>query len=518
MNIIRKIKLLAVSSLAVLSMSSCNDWLNVSMEDKIMEKDLFSNYEGYLMALNGVYMSMNDVYARTLTTGEIDVMAQYYNVTENNNHRMKLFSSYSYSDVSFESQNYTLWSRMYTLLANLNAVIEHTDIDDAPLTPQQFAVIRGEALGLRAFLHFDLLRLYGPIFSVNSTDECIPYQNSTDREIQPLLPADKVLDLIIKDLHEAEALLRDHDPILTEGTGNTATEDDGIAHYDMAFRQLRFNYYAVEALLARAYHWKGDKATAYDIAKHKIIDAITTEDLEVFPWATKNKVLQEGKPDYLLSSEVIFSLYNSKRSDIYSANFAQTLRALTSRLTFYGSDMSGDSKIALFYDDDNDIRRNMWTVVEPTQGELGDAGEEGEVAGNTLALNKFAPAAKDVEFDGTETYRFMMPLIRLSEIYLIAAETTSDNSEALTLINTIRNKRECTDLPEDCDLGQAITFEMAREVIGEGQLFFFYKRRNAAQLISGTSAEPYNMVSTNYVWPIPKEELNKRVLVNNNQH
>ena len=90
--------------------------------------------------------------------------------------------------------------------------------------------------------------------------------------------------------------------------------------------------------------------------------------------------------------------------------------------------------------------------------------------------------------------------------------------EALTLINTIRNKRECTNLPEDCDLGQAITFEMAREVIGEGQLFFFYKRRNAAQLISGTSAEPYNMVSTNYVWPIPKEELNKRVLVDNNQN
>lgn len=56
---------------------------------------------------------------------------------------------------------------------------------------------------------------------------------------------------------------------------------------------------------------------------------------------------------------------------------------------------------------------------------------------------------------------------------------------------------------------------MAREVIGEGQLFYFYKRRNAAQLISGTSAEPYNMVSTNYVWPIPQEELNKRVLVGN---
>lgn len=480
-----------------------------------MEKDLFSNYEGYLMALNGVYLSMNDVYARTLTTEGIDVMAQYYNVTENNNHSKKLFASYSYSDTNFESQNYTLWTRMYTLLANLNAIIEHTDIEGVPLTAQQLAVIRGEALGMRAFLHFDLLRLYGPVFSVNPTAQSIPYQNSTDREIQPLLPADQVLDLIIKDLHEAEALLRDYDPIITEGAGNTATEDNGISSYDMSFRQLRFNYYAVEALLARAYLWKGDNATAYDIAKHKIIDAITTEDLEVFPWATKEEVLQEGKPDYLMSSEVIFSLYNSQRSDIHSAYFSQSLRALTSRLTFYGSDMSGDSKIALFYDDDNDIRRNMWTVVEPTQGEQDDAGEDGQVAGNTLALNKFAPAANDVQFDGTETYRFMMPLIRLSEIYLIAAEATSDTSEAFSLINTLRYNRECSDLPEDYDLGQALTYEMAREVIGEGQLFYFYKRRNAAQLISGTSAEPYNMVSTNYVWPIPQEELNKRVLVGN---
>lgn len=514
MNILSKIKILAVSSLAALSMSSCNDWLNVSMEDKIMEKDLFSNYEGYLMALNGVYMNMNNVYSRTLATGGIDVMAQYYNVTENNNHSMKLFASYSYSDTQFESQNYSLWTQMYTLLANLNAVIEHTELADAPLTAQQLAVIRGEALGLRAFFHFDLLRLYGPVFSVNPSAECIPYQNSTDREIQPLLPADQVLDLIIKDLHEAEALLRDYDPIITEGTRNTITEDDGISSYDMAFRQIRFNYYAVEALLARAYLWKGDKATAYDIAKHKIIDAITTEDLEVFPWATKAQVTAEGKPDYLMSSEVIFSLYNSKRTDIQNGYFSQSLRASTSRLTFVGSELSGDSKVATFYDDDNDVRRLMWSVTEPTQTEKDQASEAGTTASNTLVMNKYADFSNDVKLDGNETYRYMIPLVRLSEIYLIAAEATSDLNESIELINTIRYNRECSDLPDGYDLNRALTYEMAREVIGEGQLFFFYKRRNASQMISGTSATAsYNMVSTNYVWPIPKEELSKRTLV-----
>ena len=40
------------------SLVSCNEWLNVSPEDQIGEKDLFSNGEGFRNALNGIYKSM----------------------------------------------------------------------------------------------------------------------------------------------------------------------------------------------------------------------------------------------------------------------------------------------------------------------------------------------------------------------------------------------------------------------------------------------------------------------------
>lgn len=33
-------------------------------------------------------------------------------------------------------------------------------------TPGYYEIMKGEALGLRAFLHFDLLRMFGPVFAM----------------------------------------------------------------------------------------------------------------------------------------------------------------------------------------------------------------------------------------------------------------------------------------------------------------------------------------------------------------
>lgn len=517
MNTINKTKTLATAVLLTLSLSACNDWLDVDMEDQVLESTLFSDYEGYCTALNGVYLSMNDIYSGPLTTTVVDIMAQYYNVTTANNHIYKLYASYSYNDDYVETTNANVWAKCYTLIANTNMVIERTE-GDTPLTERQRAIIRGEAIALRAFIHFDLLRLYGPIYSENPTAASIPYYKSSSRDIQPILPADQALALIIADLHEAEALLKAYDPIITEGVRNTAVNEDGLESYDLSFRQERMNYYAVEAMLARAYLWKGDKTTAYDIARHNILDKITTEDLEVFPWTTQAQVENKDKPDYLFSSEVIFTLYNSKRlSMVRDAYFSPSLAAKTARLTFFGEDMqSASSKIPSFYDDvNNDLRVKMWEVVEPTDDEKKAAEESwwAPAATNTLALKKYNDVTDNL--NGTETYRYMIPLIRLSEVYLIAAECAPTQAEGRELINTVRNHRLCSSMKESDDFNTVLTYEMAREVIGEGQLFYFYKRRGAEQLISGTSTTPYTMIKSNYVWPIPKEESDKRALINN---
>jgi hypothetical protein len=245
----------------------------------------------------------------------------------------------------------------------------------------------------------------------------------------------------------------------------------------------------------------------------EIIDKITTEDLEVFPWTTEAAFRADGKPDKLFSSEVFFAIYNVNRAQTFSNLFSSAIRPLTGRLTFPGTNFT-DSKIATFYDDDNDWRREMWEIAEPTEQEMKEAAENNTEATSSLFLTKYQEVSYDANLTGTEMYRYMVPLIRLSEVYLIAAEGAPTREEALGYINTVRAHRSCRNLEGDnFDLQETITAEFAREVIGEGQLFYYYKRLGMEQMISGTAASgTYGMVLSNYVMPLPSSETDKRVM------
>lgn len=123
---------------------------------------------------------------------------------------------------------------------------------------------------MRAMMHFDLLRLYGPSYNENTkSTTAIPYQEDAKREISPLRSAEYIVDRVIEDLKAASELLKDNDPVFTTGVGNAVTSDDGLERADFTYRQLRLNYFAVQTLLARAYLWKGDKSTAYRIATER---------------------------------------------------------------------------------------------------------------------------------------------------------------------------------------------------------------------------------------------------------
>lgn len=510
MNII---KTALIASILSVSSVSCSDWLDVEMSDNILESNLFSTTEGFLTALNGVYVNMNNVYGSTLSAGVIDVMAQLYNVTENDNHSYKAYSGYKFNESSFENMSGNLWQTQYSNIAHLNVILEHCDESNSALAAHSYSIVKGEALALRAMMHFDLLRLYGPIYSdATASVEAIPYQTSSERLVLPILSASKVIEMIINDLNEASTLLKEVDPVITEGVKNEIAIDDGVTSYADSYRQLRLNYYAVQALLARVYLWKGDKQNAYRIAKEEILDKVYTDALTVFPWASQNTVDDTKKPDRLFSSEVMFSLYSYTRSNLYNNLFSEAL-STSSRLTFVGSGIANDdSKIQTFYDEPlADWRAKMWSVAyedgEPAEGEEGGAGEEG-----SLYFLKYAEPAEDAEFNGSETYRYMIPLIRMSEVFLIAAECATNQDEAFEYLNAIREHRGCRSLnATDGELLTLIRQEFAREMIGEGQLFFFYKRLGLEVIPSGSSASgTYNMVLSNYVWPLPKIETDKR--------
>lgn len=492
-----KFNILSIATAAVLGagLSSCNDWLKVDMEDQVMENTLFSQYKGFRTALNGVYISMLDQYTNNFSTANLDVMAQCYNVSTLNDHSRLNWALLRYANL--EDENNKIWNNFYNLIANVNIIIEHTQ-EDNPLTASQYGIIRGEALALRAMFHFDLLRLYGPVFSISDQLECMPYQASSRREILPFLKACDVLDLIIKDLDEAAKLLKDADPIITDGVRLTTIVDNGVNNYDTFFRQFRLNYYAVQALRARAYLWKGDKTEAYRIATKDIIEAIA--EIDVFPWTTKEAATANGKPDLIFSSEVMFSLYHSQRDTRFNTPYFSESNEPKTILTFYGQDLTSGSKVSFLYDS-GDLRRDQWATSD----------NEGENATSEqfLVLKKFAPLTGNT--DGSEYFRYMIPLIRLSEVYIMAAECAPTESEGRDLINTLRLQRNCPDLTPEADFTDALLKEMYLETLGEGQMFFYYKRHASTSVISGIEPNGVTEIPIErYVMPTPPDELAQR--------
>lgn len=477
-----------------LLLGSCESWLEVKMEDKILENVLFDNLEGYTTALNGIYAELNSqqIYGKNLSMGAIDVMAQYYDVLTPESHIMSLYAKYEFDQSVYKSLFSSVWSKMYSLLANVNLLLENCNRPDAALPGIMKGLVTGEAYALRGMLHFDLLRLFGPVYTAESkATRVMPFMDAPDRAIRPMLTAEEILTRVLEDLNTAAALLAEADPVIEEGPKNGSVATD--VNNDLNYRQYRLNYYAVKALLARAYLWGGNPAEAAKNAQEVVQVAEGTNAW--FPFVSRNKVLQADEPernlypDRVFSTEVLFGLYNSSRESLYKSSFQKELH-VSSLLTLYGSYASG--RLRTLFPNENDIRFSLWSNA------LVDTVE-------VLYTTKYAPV-------GDPAHQYMIPLIRTSEMYLILAECTGDDAAAAGYINKIRYARGALNItvtPENKE--RLIAEEFAREEIGEGQLYLFYKRRGMTSIPDGQSADGFmDMALASYVWVIPDTEIENR--------
>lgn len=471
----------------LMATTSCESWINVEPTDRLSEDKVYSTQKGFLQSLNGIYAEMNNsyVYGGHLSVGVLDVLAQYYDGGSDNSYTYYYYPRYDYTATSVKSTFSNIWGKMYSLITSANIILEKCDQADF-LSSQYKKIIKGEALALRAMFHFDLLRLFGPVMSEDASAEAIPYVTVADQSIQDILAADVVISKVLGDLTQASELLESADPIFTNGVKHTPEDGDNV---DFCYRQYRLNYYAVQVLLARAHLWKGDNAEALRIAENAISGAGS-----IFPFVSSTTATG-ANPDRMFSSEVMFSLYNTSRINVYRKYFASTLE-VRNILSFAGTLDSG--RVPELYDSQNDLRYKMWA-----------ASSEGD---NDLIFNKYDDVS--VTDGSTSHYCYMMPLIRLSELYLIAAECETDFDQAVSYLNTIRNKRNCPNLEplSTEELMDAITAEFRKEVIGEGQMFYFYKRRAVQNIPNGCSTTGnMNMLMKNYVVPIPESETDNRL-------
>ena len=474
-------------TLLLIATTSCESWIAVEPTDRLSEDKVFSTQKGFLQSLNGVYAEMNNnsVYGGNLSVGLIDVMGQYYDGGSDNGYAYYYPAQYDYTATSLKNTFESVWSKMYNLITSVNIIIEKCEQTDV-LSAQYQKMIKGEALALRAMFHLDLLRIFGPIMSENPTDQAIPYVTVSDQNVQSILTADVVMGKILYDLTQASELLKASDPIITDGVMSQPTVEDDT---DLCYRQYRLNYYAVQALLARAYMWKGDKAEALSIAENVI-----SETVNIFPFTSRSTAIG-NKPDRMFSSEVMFSLYNTNRINVYRKYFASTLDP-RNILSFYGTLDNG--RVPDLYDSQNDFRYGMWAA--PSEGD------------NDLIFTKYEDVS--VKDGSTDHYCYMLPLIRLSELYLIAAECEDDFEQAVLYLNKIRNVRNCPNLEpiDEEELKECIISEFRKEMIGEGQMFFYYKRNAMETIPNGSSASGIlSMPLKNYVVPIPESEIDNRM-------
>ncbi|RZL15846.1 MAG: RagB/SusD family nutrient uptake outer membrane protein, partial [Pedobacter sp.] len=152
-------------------------------------------------------------------------------------------------------------------------------------------------------------------------------------------------------------------------------------------------------------------------------------------------------------------------------------------------------RVNSIYDDANDYRRRIW---------------QSAYTGTTSATTnmKFADI---VDVPG----RYMMPLIRLSEVLLIAAECQPDLAKGIEYFNKLRTARNCVSLTpaSSMSLLTEIGKEYRREMLGEGQMFFFYKRNSYQSLPNHATVRitpEKTMVLGNYSVPLPDSETSIR--------
>lgn len=469
-------------------LSGCTDWLDTQPNDKQSEEQQFSTKDGYYAAVNGVYnrMSSSSLYGKTLTYGDLDILGQYYVVEQSNQGSyykyLRALTNWDYTEEGVEAVLSSTWNAAYSTIMNINVVLENIEKEASGgnvLSNKEYRMLKGEMLAARAMIHFDLLRWFGPIYSNNPEGRGIPYNDTTNPQILSILNAKTVLnDYILRDLKAAESLLVDSDPVVTEGP--RAEYDEVNLDNSMRYRQLRLNYYATVLLTARAYLWGDDIDNALAEAQ-KLTDDPKVDGF--FPSVDKAKLLGNyNDPDRMFSTEVLFGYYNKDRGLIYDNTFGggNTGTALLIPRSGYV-----DAKLFSGYDAEDIRYKSQWELGETLDGqsslkltkfkEINDAGKS-EAENNkedetgVLQVQKF--------------YGTLCSLIKLSEAYYIAAEVMmrkGDLANAWKYLDTVRGNRGLGAYgpsTNEKNFWKFLTLDYIREFVGEGQKFFYFKRRN----------------------------------------
>lgn len=428
---------------------SCDSFVDVELpESQMTSVTVFENNATATAALTDIYAKIRDKGLLTgISSGLSNQLGNYadeltcYSTSTNGTYN---FYNNILLDSNANVKDY--WNTTYNQIYAANALIEGLD-KSTGLSVQNKNELKGEALFIRALLHFYMANLYGDIPYIKQTD----YKANSVVSRTPIAP---VYQNCINDLETAAALL-------PEAYSTT--------------QRIRPNKLTVRALLARVYLYNGSFPEAANEASSLInqngLYTLTEKPEEVFLLGSKETIWQ-----------------------LQSASAGQNTKEGTTFIFVSGPPALTSLNINLVNSfSANDLRKSNWTKA---------------VTKGTSTWYHVYKYKERVAGSASKEYSIVL---RLAEQYLIRAEARAQQGDLIGAkedLNRIRHRAGLLDTAAVSkeEILAAILQERKWELFTEyGHRFFDLKRLN--KLDETLTAIKPGWNTTDRLFPVPITEL-----------
>ena len=485
----RIITIISVFTALAAALCSCDEWLEATSTTSINADDLFETRGGFTDALSGIYMLLGDSYAYggSLSFYDVDLAAYPFNYVAQT--ARKAVQEHVYTNNSVKKSIKNSWTQVYNIIANINLELEQLEANrDVITTEFEYNLLKGELLGLRAYLHFDLMRLYGVADPTgqNASKVTIPYVLTLDKEPTAQLSYEKTIELLMDDIDTAVSCLESSDPlagVISDDDFDSINQDEYWSN-----RQKHFNYYAALALKARIMQWqyKFDEAAQY---AQKVIDGALGSGF--LKWVDTDIAISEATSyakDRTFSTEQIFSL------------------EITNLYVLCSSIFAGEMTNEGFVLNDTFVDNVLYVRLDPETGSL--AGSE-DLRGPAFNLSLTTTGYYGTKFMVVMgDYRNRFPMMRISEMYYILAESLiekGDNEGALAVLDEVRRNRAISDTyPSSASAEDELMKEYYREFQNEGKLIYWLKHKKVESSLNSA----FTLTYRDLTFPYPDDEIN----------
>lgn len=208
----RKIIFFLTAALLSTQGTGCKDYLVANPSTQVSDQLLFENANGAQTLLNGIYsyirLRNQDVEYGTIVQFNNNFDAAAHDlIVRNSMGQLQVFYAHNLAetraDVALTSN---VWSYFYTIINNANIILDH--IDESTGEQSQKNIIKGQALAIRGWAYFYLVRFYQQTYAIAKDMPGVPYYSTGGTKIG--MPREKVSTVytnIVNDLQSSIELL-----------------------------------------------------------------------------------------------------------------------------------------------------------------------------------------------------------------------------------------------------------------------------------------------------------------------